>query len=141
MKIFPYLYTYKQECINLAEKVYGKDHPISKNIKNELKRYGEKFKIILKNNKVVGVGCYEETNMDYGVYEISHMMIDPDFRHQGLGKELLDNFIREIKDKDGRAILLCATPLSLNMYMKAGFVVIQMIGTDPLMILHLNGIT
>lgn len=84
---------------------------------------------ILDNNKLVGkVGYIKE---DSGDYELDGMVVSPKYRGQGLGKELINFSLKEMKKIVGTGnIFLYVNPKNtpaLILYLKLGFQIAEWI--------------
>lgn len=81
--------------------------------------------------KLIGWGAYRtnwsEYNKEEGVYEISSIVIDKDYRRKGYGQQILDRIISEIKSNQSfNKIYLTVSPLNngaLILYLENNFVV------------------
>ena len=60
---------------------------------------------ITVDDELVG---YLEYQDDDGVYAIPHTRIFPQFRHRGLGAELVVSSLAEIRDRHGRVLPYCS---------------------------------
>jgi ribosomal protein S18 acetylase RimI-like enzyme len=70
-----------------------------------------------EEGKVLGLAGYVQSWMDWDVYEIFWVNVLPGRQRQGIGKELTEKIISEIrKKKDASLILLSATPINAKYY-------------------------
>ena len=77
--------------------------------------------LIKKDGVVVGNTSYERQN---GAVYLSGLAIEPEFQHQGIGREVLQRILEEVKDTS--RIWLVTHPdnaASLRLYQSLGFVV------------------
>jgi N-acetylglutamate synthase-like GNAT family acetyltransferase len=74
------------------------EHDVIENdIRNGLKIFGYK-----KNNTIIGCAGY--TKYTDEIYKIKRLAVLPKYRHQGIGKKLLQNIERKIKKVGGKII-------------------------------------
>lgn len=79
---------------------------------------------VFEGNKLIAWGAYKSES---GVYEVDAIVVAPDFQGKGIGKEILDKLLVEIrKNKDVKEIWLSVHPQNksaLSLYLKSGFVI------------------
>lgn len=80
--------------------------------------------------RLVAWGAYRSDwnadNSQRGVFEISSLVVDRDYRNQGIGGKLLMYIIEQMKDKNAKKIYLTVSPLNISalvLYLKYGFVI------------------
>ena len=85
---------------------------------------------LFHKNKLVGWGAYRTNwskyNKERGVYEISSIVVNTNYRRKGLGGEILNKIIKDLKKKKFTKIYLTVSPLNtgaLILYLKNGFVI------------------
>jgi ribosomal protein S18 acetylase RimI-like enzyme len=79
---------------------------------------------------LVGWGAYRTNwskyNKERGVFEISSIVVNTDYRRKGLGEKILNRIIEDLKKKKFTKIYLTVSPLNtgaLLLYVKNGFVI------------------
>lgn len=93
---------------------------------NKCKAYG-----MYEEDSLVGWGCYrtqwKDENIREGVYEISSIVVHTSFRRKGIGKQILNKIIEDIKrNQDYKEIYLTVYPenvVPLLMYLNNGFII------------------
>lgn len=86
---------------------------------------------LFDNKKLVAWGCYrtqwKDENVQDGVYEISSIVVNKDYRRAGLGKQILYRIIEDIKKSQNyKEIYLTVYPGNLGallLYLNTGFVI------------------
>jgi N-acetylglutamate synthase-like GNAT family acetyltransferase len=73
---------------------------------------------VLINNKLVGIGSTIEFK---NTAWLAHIIVDLNYRNQGIGAKIVESLIESIDRKKISSILLIATPLGEPVYIKAGF--------------------
>lgn len=81
--------------------------------------------------KLVGWGCYrtqwKDENIRDGVYEVSSIVVHKQYRRKGIGRQLLNKIIQDIKkSQDYKEIYLTVYPDNLPpllLYLNNGFVI------------------
>ncbi len=58
-----------------------------------------------EDGKILGYHCTGKRALTDGVYDMYWIVVDPDSRKKGIGKELLDHAENFVKEKNGRWIL------------------------------------
>lgn len=72
-------------------------------------------------DKITGVGAlivFENTAW------LAHIIVDPDYRKQGIGFQIVEELLNELKYRSINSWLLLATELGQSVYSKAGFRVV-----------------
>ncbi len=79
---------------------------------------------------LVGWGAYRTNwskyNKERGVYEISSIVVNTNYRRKGLGEKILNRIIEDLKKKKFTKIYLTVSPLNtgaLLLYVKNGFII------------------
>jgi predicted N-acetyltransferase YhbS len=68
--------------------------------------------VAVEDKKIIGLGGFMQSGMDYYLYEIFWVNVAPERQRQGIGKKIVERIIAEIKKKKGaRAIILTADTL------------------------------
>ena len=86
---------------------------------------------LFDGEKLVGWGCFRTNwstyNKEKGVYEISSIVVDKNYRRHGYGQKILDKIIAAIKSgQDYKRIYLTVSPLNvgaLMLYLKNNFII------------------
>lgn len=86
---------------------------------------------LFDNNKLIAWGCYrtqwKDENVKEGVYEISSIVVNKNYRRKGLGKQILNRAIEDIKKgQNYKEIYLTVYPGNLSallLYLNNGFVI------------------
>jgi predicted N-acetyltransferase YhbS len=71
-----------------------------------------------KNGKIIGVSALMAF---YDTCWIGHMIVDENFRSQGIGYKILGEVLKIVRKKAFKTCLLIASELGRPMYLKAGF--------------------
>ena len=115
------------DVLSLVERVYNSEH--KETFLEELKNSPDTLvAFITINYMVIGLGCICESHISFGVYELFWGMVDEEHRGKGLGKTLVDNrikFVREScvgKHKPTDFIAVTTKPWHLD---RCGFTVIK----------------
>ena len=80
------------------------------------------FHIIIANelnNQVIAYG--KLTPNPNQIYQISQMVVSPDYQRQGLGKQIILALIAIAEEKKAKSIILDARILAVGFYQKFGF--------------------
>jgi len=82
-----------------------------------------KYLVAEEKGKIIGFGGYTQSWMDYSVYNIFWVNVDPIYQGKGIGSKIvlaLINKIKSIKDKENppRLILITATEKNTLFYSK-----------------------
>jgi ribosomal protein S18 acetylase RimI-like enzyme len=124
-----------QDIINL-EKVHAPDRPYYAKYDEKAldfifdnpkvcKAYG-----LFDNGKLIGWGAYRSEWSEYnskeeGIFEISSIVVNQEYRRKGIGKQILDKLFEDIKkSKHFKKIYLTVSPKNLGallLYLKNGF--------------------
>lgn len=86
---------------------------------------------VYNTDNLIGWGCYrtqwKDENVKEGVYEISSIVVHKDYRRNGIGKQILEEIIKSIKNTQNfKEIYLTVYPGNLPpllLYLKSGFVI------------------
>ncbi|MCK5134736.1 MAG: GNAT family N-acetyltransferase [Bacteroidales bacterium] len=74
------------------------------------------------DNRIVGVGTsimFENTGW------LAHIIVDSNFRNKGIGFQIMERLLNDLKEKSIDSVLLIATEIGEPVYKKAGFKVIS----------------
>jgi len=73
---------------------------------------------VTMSNKIVGVGC----SIIFGnTAWVAHIIVSSGHRNRGLGFQIVDRLLRDLREKSIDTVLLIATDLGEPVYKKAGF--------------------
>lgn len=97
-----------------------------------------KYVVADDEGDIVGFGGYTQSWMDYGVYEMFWVNVDPDYQKAGLGKRIVNWLIADIvRESDNEALIQLTADASVGLpeyYSKNfGFETIQEFGHYHLM--------
>ena len=83
-------------------------------------RDGDAFHIlVVKDDKVIGVGCIHE--FENGVGRIRFMGVDDDFQKQGIGQTIVKLFEENAKSNNWDKVRLWAREIAINFYLNLGY--------------------
>ena len=83
-------------------------------------RDGDAFHIlVVKDDKVIGVGCIHE--LDDGVGRIRFMGVDDDYQKQGIGQTIVKLFEENAKSNNWDKVRLWAREIAINFYLNLGY--------------------
>jgi predicted N-acetyltransferase YhbS len=68
--------------------------------------------------RVIGSGNY---NYQGEIAWLSHIIVAPEYRKQGIGKAITEFLVSELKKKACKSVMLIATPMGEPVYKKVGF--------------------
>lgn len=125
-EIKEYSKEYEEELIELLIRVCVNEYNM-KEYEKPLKQYVrnnefEKIWIVLDDEKIIATIGYEEKSNE--IAEIKKVYIDKEYRHQGLGKRMMDHAVQYIKNNDYSAICVGTSDNFANaikFYKKYGF--------------------
>lgn len=130
------------QCVGIMKQNYPTAHKYHKRISIELTAMfvdttnPPQYFVIEKEQKVIGFAGFSQSWMDYDVYEVYWVNIDPQYQRHGLGSVLINRIIEEVCNRNGARILLTTT--SPAFYEQFGFTVFEkMPGEYSLMMLRL----
>ena len=117
------------EMMKIVEALSPK-HPYNSVVEDEINKsfedYGYKptYLIVEENEKIFGFLGYSQSRINYRVYEIFHVMVNPQHQKKGFGTKLMEKAINEIKSlrresKDDYLIL--TTSLQPEYFERFGF--------------------
>lgn len=125
-EIKEYSKKYEKELTELLMRVCVNEYKM-KEYEKPLKQYVKKkeFKkawIVLNDERIIATIGYEEKSKD--IAEIKKVYIDEDYRHQGLGRKMMDYAVQYIKDNDYHTIYVGTSDNfsnAINFYQRYGF--------------------
>jgi N-acetylglutamate synthase-like GNAT family acetyltransferase len=93
-----------------------------RDIKEEFLRYVKNdfcnpVKVSL-DNKIIGLGT---SILFRNTAWMAHVIVGKEYRNQGIGSQIIDNLLTDLKSKSIESVLLIATELGEPVYKKAGF--------------------
>lgn len=93
-----------EEIVKIIEKNYDKFY--ANLCKKELKSLFEfdlpqEYLVAIGKKRVLGFVGYSQSDIDYHVYEIFWVNVDPFFQNKGIGTELVKKVISNIKNEKG----------------------------------------
>lgn len=91
-----FILSLKQLCLKwYVERIYGWDKDIQRQKTiNELNRLSDKIRIIIADDKDIGVTTFYENN---GVYVVGLIMIHPDYQNKGIATSIIMDYIQTAK--------------------------------------------
>lgn len=107
----------RPEEVNEASKIIGQNYTkeFQRSGKKELRSMFSnaairpKYFVLIDKGKIIGLGGFTQSWMDYSIYEIFWINVLQNRQNQGLGKRIVGRILKEIrKDKNARQILLTA---------------------------------
>jgi len=89
-----------------------------------------KYLVVKEKSKIIGIAGYMQSYEDYNIYELFWVNVKKEFQGKGIGTELVNQIIKEIKKLKGeykKALLieLSVTDAKSRFYKKFGFKVIK----------------
>lgn len=98
-----FIFELKKQCMKwYIEKIYGWDDEVQKTkTSNELKRNIDNMKIIMVENKDIGVTTFEKGDD----YRVGLTIIHPDYQNKGIATSLISGYISAAKT-DGKRIII-----------------------------------
>lgn len=125
-EIKEYSKEYEKELTELLMRICVNEYKM-KEYEKPLKQYVKKkeFKkawIVLNDERIIATIGYEEKSKD--IAEIKKVYIDKDYRHQGLGRKMMDYAVQYIKDNDYHTIYVGTSDNfsnAINFYQRYGF--------------------
>lgn len=119
----------KELCLKwYIKKIYGWDKEVQhKKTVNELSRLSDKMRIIIADNKDIGVTTFYENN---GVYVVGLIMIHPDYQNKGIATSIIEEYIKTAKADNKKIIVktYVKNP-ARKLYNHLGFVLKSIEGT------------
>ena len=116
-----FIFDLKVLCLKwYIEKIYTWDDKIQKEkTLNELHKNLQNMRIIIADNKDIGVTTFEETE-DY--FRVGLIMIHPDYQRKGIGTDIISKYIKTAKENNKRIIIKTyrENP-ARNLYERLGF--------------------
>ena len=116
-----YILNMKELCLKwYIEIIYGWGTKIQKKkIKEELEKHKDDMRIIVKDNKDIGVTTFYEENNEYVVGLI---MVDPELQGSGIGTKIISEYI-DIAKEDKKRIIIKTYKLNpaKRLYERLGF--------------------
>ena len=99
-----YILNLKELCLKwYIEIIYGWDTNIQREkTKHELEKHKEDMRIIIVNNKDVGITTFYEEN---GEYVVGLIMVHPDCQGLGIGSKIINEYINIAKKEKKRIII------------------------------------
>lgn len=94
-------------CSKIIEKNYSKKYR-DNSILEMKEMFGNskikpKYIVAEENNKIRGFGGYIQSWIDYGIYQIFWINVDPEFQRKNIGTKIVNEIIKEIKSLEGWA--------------------------------------
>ncbi|MFA4942581.1 MAG: GNAT family N-acetyltransferase [Patescibacteria group bacterium] len=68
-----------------------------------------KYIVAEEKGEILGLAGFSQSWMDYGIYEIFWVAVDPRYQKRGTGKSLVEEVVRIIKKKKGVSLILLTT--------------------------------
>jgi ribosomal protein S18 acetylase RimI-like enzyme len=95
--------------------------------------------VVEESKKIVGLGGYIQSWMDYNIYHVSWVNVAPEYQNQGIGTKLIGHIIREIKKRKDTEYILITTRVPRYYKKHWGFRPLGRIGSggEQLMLLSL----
>ena len=116
-----YILNMKELCLKwYIEIIYGWDTNIQREkTKEELEKHKDDMRIIVKDNKDIGVTTFYEENNEYVVGLI---MVDPELQGLGIGTKIISEYI-DIAKEDKKRIIIKTYKLNpaKRLYERLGF--------------------
>ncbi len=116
-----FIFELKRLCLKwYIEKIYGWEDRIQlEKTKNEIQKNLRNMKIIVADNRDVGVTTFEEKD---DCFRIGLTMIHPDYQNKGIGTAVISDFIRTAEEKNKKIIIKTykENPAK-NLYERLGF--------------------
>ncbi len=118
-----------KEIILLIESLYPNENS-NKFIYQELKEsflshsHKPEFFVVEHHSKIVGIGGFSKSRINYRIYEIFSLMIDLKFQNKGYGTSIMKRMIKEIKNQrreKNNEITIVLTSLKPEFFKKFGF--------------------
>lgn len=93
-----------------------------------------------EDGRILGFAGFMQSWMDYNLYNVFWVNVDPDHQRKGIGKQLVRHVIDEIRKRDGSRLILLTTDSPTYYADNFGFKILQsfMGGTYQLMSLSLE---
>ena len=109
-----------EECIALTKRMWPDSPRVQRHINQELKDPRVTYITAhIGDNRLVGYAGYQDTMINYDMYEFTWCNVDPSFQGLGIGRALVEKRIELVKLAGGRVILLTTT--SPEVYKHYGF--------------------
>jgi N-acetylglutamate synthase-like GNAT family acetyltransferase len=91
-----------------------------------------KYIVAEEEGKLVGFAGFIQSWMDYGIYQIFWVNVEPKHQGKGIGTKLINEIIKRVKNKKGRdkANMILLTTTSPEFYERFGFEQILVITKD-----------
>lgn len=119
------------------QKIYGWDYEVQKQkTANEITKYGSNMKIIVVDNKDIGVTTFINSN-DY--YKVGLTIIHPDYQRKGIATDLINKYIDIAKANKKKIIIKTykENPAK-NLYLKLGFCIYKTDNTHIYLEINFN---
>ncbi len=108
-----------EKCAELTRRMWPDSPRVQRHIKHELTDPRAIYITAHIDDVLVGYAGYQDTMLNYDIYEFIWCNVDPAYQGQGIGRKLVENRIDLIKLSHGRVILLTTT--SPHIYTRYGF--------------------
>ena len=91
--------------------------------------YRPRFIVCEKEGRIRGFGGYSQSRINYHIYEIFWLNVDPQYQNRGMGTKMMRELISQIKSKKGEysaASIILLTSTNPNYFSKRfGFKTLQ----------------
>lgn len=91
------------QVASISQKCFGAGGWTAKEVRQFMNRTDHIPKVILRNNKVVGYVFYV---LHQRVVEIRQLAVDPEYRRQGLGKQLVQHLLQALPSLRRRVVAI-----------------------------------
>ena len=81
-------------------------------------------------DKEILIGYYSYFKLEDKKAKLDNLFIDSDYIGKGIGRKLMDDFLKRVKEENYEIITLDADPNATNFYLKYGFEIIGKIPTS-----------
>ena len=90
------------EMMKIVEAI-SPEYPHNSDVEDEINRsfenngYKPTYLVVEENEKILGFLGYSQSRINYRVYEIFHVMVNPQHQKKGFGTKLMEGAINDIK--------------------------------------------
>ena len=132
------------DMVEIVKKTFSKE-----DVKSAKEEFAEMFSksvikpiyvVAVEKEKIIGFAGYIPSWFDFNIYEVFWVAVSPDFQKKGIGKEIMEEVIRQIKLYDGhaKAYSIILSTSSPNFFKKCGFKTISDLPNDNGVIMTIN---